>query len=532
MYIAPDTEIRVLKNVPLDNTYEHTIGWTERTQQMDYFKSKTKFTFSKQTYQRLQRGKMRVEKPAESLYDCNYLMYQNTAFGTKWFYAFITGVEYVNNITSEITFEIDPLNTWFFDWSFGDCFVEREHSITDNPGDNLLPENLELGEYIGDAISNTGVMRDWVIVMAKTANVIGVPATGGFYGRTFHQCEFKVYEPNASGIADLHTDIAALSIFDNVNTILDLFMMPRELVYTKAGALGDVQPITAYITKTKDVTSLGSYTPKNKKLLTYPYNFLRVSNMQGITNDYKYEYFSSNDCQFLLGADTTINPTIIMMPDYYKGLNTTDPLERITLGDFPKCSFTTNDFGAKLVQAAIKTAIVAGTGSAAPAVTSKLTTYEEQVRNPKSGRLITTAKSRKEITSEHQPREDSPFSRVASSVAQATSGSHVNNICGDGSAMYNLGYFDFMFRHMYIRPEIARCIDDYFSMFGYQTNRLKKPNWNSRPHWNYVKTADCVIVGGVPADDMNRICKIHNAGITYWKNPVEVGNYNLDNSPT
>ena len=127
MYIAPDTEIRVLRNVPLDNTYEHAIGWTERTQQTDYFKSKTKFTFSKQTYQRLQRGKMRVEKPAESLYDCNYLMYQNTAFGTKWFYAFITGVEYVNNITSEITFEIDPLNTWYFDWSFGDCFVEREN---------------------------------------------------------------------------------------------------------------------------------------------------------------------------------------------------------------------------------------------------------------------------------------------------------------------------------------------------------------------------------------------------------------------
>lgn len=56
---------------------------------------------------------MRVEKKAEDLYDCNYLAFQNTSFGSKWFYAFITSVEYVNNITSEITFEIDVLQTYF-----------------------------------------------------------------------------------------------------------------------------------------------------------------------------------------------------------------------------------------------------------------------------------------------------------------------------------------------------------------------------------------------------------------------------------
>ena len=68
-------------------------------------------------------------------------------------------------------------------------------------------------------------------------------------------------------------------------------------------------------------------------------------------------------------------------------------------------------------------------------------------------------------------------------------------------------------------------------MFGYATNRVKVPNRNSRPHWNYVKTIGCVVVGSVPADDMNSICSIYNNGITFWKKGTEVGNYSLDNRP-
>ena len=60
---------------------------------------------------------------------------------------------------------------------------------------------------------------------------------------------------------------------------------------------------------------------------------------------------------------------------------------------------------------------------------------------------------------------------------------------------------------------------------------IKTPNINSRPHWNYVKTINCVIVGEAPSDDIATICGIFNNGITFWKNGDEVGNYNLDNSP-
>lgn len=73
-------------------------------------------------------------------------------------------------------------------------------------------------------------------------------------------------------------------------------------------------------------------------------------------------------------------------------------------------------------------------------------------------------------------------------------------------------------------------IDDYFTMFGYAIKRVKVPNRNSRPHWNYVKTIGCTLTGSIPSDDMKKICNIYNNGITFWKNGSEIGHYELDNT--
>ena len=148
MYINPQTNIKLLKNVPLDTSYEHTIYFSSASDQSTYFASLVKYNLTNYTYQRVKRGYARVGIKADSLYDCNYMMFQNTAYGSKWFYAFITSVEYVNNECSEITFELDVMQSWFFNCKPDYCFVEREHSKSDNVGDNILPEPVEIGEQI------------------------------------------------------------------------------------------------------------------------------------------------------------------------------------------------------------------------------------------------------------------------------------------------------------------------------------------------------------------------------------------------
>lgn len=113
MYIQPQTNIRILKNVPLDTTYGHTIYFSDASSQQTYFTGKQKYNLGNYTYQRVKKGVARVGIKSDNLYDCNYMMFQNTSYGTKWFYAFITSVEFVNNECSEITFELDVMQTWF-----------------------------------------------------------------------------------------------------------------------------------------------------------------------------------------------------------------------------------------------------------------------------------------------------------------------------------------------------------------------------------------------------------------------------------
>jgi hypothetical protein len=101
-----------------------------------------------------------------------------------------------------------------------------------------------------------------------------------------------------------------------------------------------------------------------------------------------------------------------------------------------------------------------------------------------------------------------------------------------------LGYLDFYFYNKHITREYAEIIDGYFTRYGYACHKLKEPNRNARPEFNYVKTSDCLIEAsdlngyGMPADDEATICGIYNNGITFWKNPAHIGDYTVNNAPT
>ena len=147
MYIEPNSTIKLITQCPLDASYENTLWFETYADQTNYFLNTLHgYTFTKQSYQRVRKGVFRVAKQAEEMYDCNYMMFRNVSFGSKWFYAFIDKIEYVNNVTSEIYYTLDVLQTWHFDYFMEECFVEREHSVTDEIGDNIVDEQLDTGD--------------------------------------------------------------------------------------------------------------------------------------------------------------------------------------------------------------------------------------------------------------------------------------------------------------------------------------------------------------------------------------------------
>lgn len=524
MWIEPNTNIKILKNVPLDKTYNHTLFFDDSTKQNNYFSSLKKFDLNNQTYQRVQRGTARVNYKAEDLYDCNYLMFQNTSFGSKWFYAFITSVEYVNNTVSEIKFELDVMQTWYFNYTLKECFVEREHSETDEIGDNIIVENLDVGEYVTDTPINilaNGVDDLYTIVaISDVENVV-----------------VKKYAGIMSGL-----QLYAITTVEELKTLIDRYKeKPESIVsiYTVPKFAVNVTPlpdenipIVIDVKQPQTVTiphfssegktiykMFGDYVPKNNKLYTYPYNFITITNNNGDSLNLRYEYFKNkfvNMGAYEVACTVTQPVTMCLKPlDYGQSHNVVNdlvsPQYTLTLANFPQCSWSSDTFiqwaSTTGVSSAIKTA-----GSIASAIL---------LRNARTVGAVARVVG---------------FTEVSNLLSGAYVASNEADICrgssSDSNVMALFNKLGFSIMRTCINEQQARIIDEYFNMYGYATNRCKIPNISSRPYWNFVKTLGCVIKGSIPADDLERICSIYDKGITFWKNGSDVGNYSLDNSPT
>lgn len=511
MYIEPGTNIRLLKDVPLDTTYDHTIYFSSSSAQSNYFIDLQKYNLTNYTYQRVKKGVARVGIKADNLYDCNYMMFQNKSYGNKWFYAFITAIEFVNNECSEVYFELDVMQTWFFDYEPDYCFVEREHSVTDNIGGNIVPENLECGEYVFNGYGKITTALDPLCVIIMVSDTSENP-DGTLYDGIYGGCTLFAYNTD-----DADSIKAKLEEYNQKpDAIVGMYMCPVIATGT-AIPTGGTKLIYSSSSYTINVTQnkvtpdlfLDGYKPNNKKLYTYPYNFLQVNSGKNSAT-YRYEFFSDLTPTLKIDVPLTMPIQIALRPKNYKGSSgLTLNSETIVLDDYPMCSWNTDAFRAWLAQNSIPIGTTAtATGIATIAGLSG-------VAIPPLGIAMGIPAITNILSQGYQ----------ASISADITKG-NINS----GNIDVASGNKTFFGGRCSISNQYARMIDEYFTMYGYATKRCKKPNRNSRPHWNYVKTINCTITGSVPADDLKKICDVYNNGITFWKNGSEVGNYSLDNT--
>ena len=200
------TNVDIFSNVPLDLNSGHTILFTSKAAQTAYFNTLiiVSGSYTNISYQRHRSGKMRLQANMTILGSANYLRFINTAFENKEFYAFITNIEYVNNNTVEISYVIDVLQTWMFEYTINPCFVEREHSDTDNVGDNRVNEGLDTGPFVQAGLEE---INGWGTTTADTSFfVVATEAPNGSSGVNF---DYNVYAAfycvNCATIADLNT---------------------------------------------------------------------------------------------------------------------------------------------------------------------------------------------------------------------------------------------------------------------------------------------------------------------------------------
>lgn len=504
-YIAPNSTVRLLTGVPLDNTYKHTIYFASASAQQSFFSGKTAQTFTTQSYVRVNQGRIRLNICADDVYNCNYLMFQNTNFGNKWFYAFITAIEYVSNDTCEIGFELDCIQTWFFDFDLNECMVLREHSSSDAVGSNTQPEPVTLGPYISQEASRSGHTSDKVIVAMSNIGSSGEPITaGGPLAGSWVGCNYTV--------CHLGNESSMNSFAGFINNIGDLAAIQQELIccFTYYGDFIEnataSQPAGFGINIPKSLSNIDGYTPKNNKLFTYPYNFLQVMNDVGDTLDIRYEWYDGSNCQFRMTGDVSPNPQIVLVPLNYNN-RVYNTANQLMLTDFPQVTFNVDSFKVWLAQMASNGSVNGMTSAIQSAVAGGVVGGGAGALGGLGMYALNTA--------------------ISGALAYNGAG-EVKGVQGSG-VNFAAGYKDYYFVPTSISAEYARVIDNYFDVYGYATNRVKTPNRTARPQWNYVQTQNCAITGSVPVQDMATIKAAHDNGITYWQNGNNVGNYSLNN---
>lgn len=523
-----------LMNTLLEKDYAHTMFFETAAAQQAYFQKRilSAMTFTDFSYQRKDHI-IRIPKHVDSLFAAkiNYCMYQNTEYSNKWFYAFVTDMKYVDDGRTDVYIKTDCIQTWMFDITVKHSFVEREHATTDKIGDHTIEEGLELGEYICNLHSVSDYGGDSLsIVIGATKTPDGENVQGLMYNNIYSGV--KYYSFPTSAATDVNEFLSEYDSDGIGEAITCMFIAPSWLAPIKDD---HIVPSTSYtydyyinsgsedvagVQKALTTGNLDGYTPRNKKLLAFPFRYLLVSNNAGTSVPFKYELFKNDGIplvpHFVIEGVLTPGCSIRMVPIYYNGIYRNDEAG-INMGKFPILNWTSDVYTNWLTQNGVNIALQVASGVGQIAAGAALMVGTGGLGAAAGGGQIVGG-----------------VSAIAGTMAQIHQQSfappQAKGNLNSGDVVTATERNDFHFYDMTIKAEHAKIIDEYFDMFGYKCHRVKVPAKNHRESYWYTKTIDANIVGGIPQDDLQTIKECYNRGITFWKNEEYYRNYSAPNA--
>lgn len=540
------THIILARGIKLDREYQNILNYTEDEMLNLVNTNKINEVTNASFVQPLDKSRAYIDYPLAftNIMSANYLAFKNINYGNKWFFAFIDKIEYISNKNCRIYFTIDEMSTWWDYWWYQNCFVEREHVSNDTFGLHTLPEDLETGEYISNAkIYNTsfgGSPDTLCYVLASTTSwhtkvdplspAVPQPENGGgryngiLSGAKYYR--FDMYPNGTSGLADA---LGQMSEAGQIENVVGVFMAPKVLCSLKENTQdneinGSLLPYESG-TNVGDNTILDGYTPRNKKLLCYPYNYLMLDNGSGQQTTYRYEDFDTSNNQIIsFGTHAVLCPScsLKIVPRNYKG-ETNAYNFAVTGGKYPICNYQVDMYTNWLSQQSINTPL--GTiNTMELGLTSSILSTLSSASMDNVGGVVSGYNSIFETL-----RANKNHMLTSAQSQGASSSGDVNTALGINTPTWY---------KMSIKSEYARAIDSFFDRFGYKVMRTKLPEFTSRENWNYVKIGSTENIGydtyknniSVPKDSMDIINRAFRNGTTIWHNHNNLGNYSLSNN--
>lgn len=346
--LAPQTELRLFGNVPLDKGYKNCVYIGNYQGCVNDFVDNQLMTFNhhlytltEYTYFREDRHRIRVKMKADDLWAVNYLCYKNPIMGgvkpNKWFFGFVDETVYVNNEVTDIYFTPDIMTTWWEEANIAPCYVERMHEPNDEFGKNLTAEPVKFGDYKYAIAENSNLTLKATLVDMKPTYTL-VPyakqtkwnwITGMDYGAIGYDGVVSGYTLFCFNTEQLMIKdspqytmfVNFMNNFFNVVTdgkrLLGLFTLPQDLITDPDNQIKQVTITgddpssssqytlpaidmsgdgTAYISKSGYAltggASLDGYVPANLKMYTAPFCTCEVLMPNGDSMILRHEYMT------------------------------------------------------------------------------------------------------------------------------------------------------------------------------------------------------------------------------------------------
>lgn len=535
------TEIILCSGIKMDRNYENVLSYSE-SDLVTLCRSNSIYTGNKYKITGVRNNIINLHCPYAIAMYSNYLAFKNPKYGNKWMFGWVTDVKLLNEDTTQITFKTDVFSTWYSRFNLNQAFIEREHVSDDTIGKHTLPEGLETGEYVAQ-IKNSNNYQPVLTNMYYLSDLLivaGVTELGFIYAypQSAQQLQYNGVYSGLTYIAFQNGNELEKFIRNSHQNLSDdnlatLFMIPSSMVSLSQSdwittTVGDDIHYSftfAFVPTTQFEQNMGEvsypkaefldadYVPVNKKLLTFPYCFLNVTNNAGVVKDYHYELFNTaHNCTFQLRGAIGVGCSIKLYPKDYsvKGSNTStveNKLHSIDAGKLPTCPWLNDAYTNWLTANSVNMAL--NVGKDIMQVAGGITTG--QVGGVVGG-----------------------FSGILGQVASIYEHSLQPASAKGG---LNQGDLNFACRNtfntypMSIKKEVAVIIDRYFSRFGYKVNEVKTPNLNSRTVFNFIKVGgmDELVSGEIPATDLEEINTIFRKGVTIFHDYSKIGNYTVSN---
>lgn len=557
--------------VPFDNSYKHTRWFESKSAQNNYFSScmLSQYTESDYTYIR-HNNSVKVQVNREKVCNVNYCMFQNRNYGSKWFYAFVVGINYINENVTEIVMELDVMQTWLFDWTRTECFVEREHVSDDTIGAHTNPEpDMPLRYY---TMSRNAVdFGPMAIIVQRSAEDVKIEGSwlfpnnptskgvdGGIYCGVYNGCQYWAADLLSEEVSNVVSRfLARMQEAGAGDAIANVYMVPKMFIrgggITNTGqALGNQSSPTpgGGGVGVSRPSTLNGYTPKNNKMFCYPYCFCRLSDNNGASSDLLFEMFGSGGHGISYDGSMEPSGEVFVYPENYQGI-AHNYNAGINFSCAVQCSWPFSSYKNWASQNTLSNALTFGINAAMmvlPAAKGVGTAAKSLGAGArwlaKRGGQANADKVAAATARTAARRGVSAASEGVGGLSMAAGAYGMSNQVGEwdrmmrqpdtvrgsasGNGIYSTGKMGFNVDVVTVTYEYAQIADEFMSMYGYQVDLVKVPNFHSRSTWNYVKTSNACMRGSVPSEDMAAINSILDSGITFWHTGA-VGNYSANN---